>query len=75
MHKTLHPRDEVDRLYVSRKEGGRILAGTEDSIDASIQQPEDYIEKYKEGLMTAIRNDTDNTMANRMTITRKQKWE
>ena len=24
---------------------------------------------------TAIRNDTDNTMENRMTITRKQKWE
>ena len=27
------------------------------------------------GLITAIRNDTDNTMDNRMTITRKQKWE
>ena len=25
--------------------------------------------------MTTIRNDTDNTMNNRMTITRKQKWE
>ena len=25
--------------------------------------------------ITAIRNDTDNTMFNRMTITRKQKWE
>ena len=23
MHKVLHPRDDVDRLYVSRKEGGR----------------------------------------------------
>ena len=23
MHKALHPRDDVDRLYVSRKEGGR----------------------------------------------------
>ena len=22
MHKALHPRDDVDRLYVSRKEGG-----------------------------------------------------
>ena len=25
MHKTLHPRDGVDRLYISRKEGGRGL--------------------------------------------------
>ena len=36
MHKALHPRDDVDRLYVSRKERGRGLAGTEDSVDASI---------------------------------------
>ena len=26
-------------------------------------------------MITAIRNDTDNTMTNRMTITRKQKWK
>ena len=30
MHKALHPRDDVDRLYVSRKEGGRGLASIED---------------------------------------------
>ena len=74
MHKILHPRDEVDRLYVSRKEGGRGLACIEDSVDASIQRLEDYIEKYEQGQITAIRNDTDNTIDDRMT-TRKQKWE
>ena len=37
MHKALHPRDDVDRLYVSRKEGGRGLASSEDSVDASTQ--------------------------------------
>ena len=37
MHKALHPRDDVDRLYVSRKVGGRELASTEDSINALIQ--------------------------------------
>ena len=36
MHKALHPRDDVDRLYVSRKEGGKGLPGTEDSVDTSI---------------------------------------
>ena len=41
---------------------------------ASIQRLKDYIEKHG-GLITAIRNDTDNTMDNRMTITRKQKCE
>ena len=73
MHKALHPSDNVDRLYVSRKEGGRGLASIEDSVDASIQRLEDYIQKHDRGLITAIRNDTDNTMDNRMTITRKQK--
>ena len=75
MHKALHPRDDVDRLYVSRKEGGRGLASTEDSVDASIQQLEDYIEKHEGARIRAINNDTHNTIDNRMTITRKQKWE
>ena len=75
MHKALHPRDDVDRLYVSRKEGGRGLASIEDSVDASIQPLKDYIEKHERGLITAIRNNTDNTINERMTTTRKQKWE
>ena len=36
MHKALHPRDDVDRLYVSKKEG-RGLASIEDSVDASVR--------------------------------------
>ena len=43
MHKALHPRDDVDWLYVSRKEGGRGLASTEDIVDVSIQRLEDLI--------------------------------
>ena len=72
MHKALHPRDDVDRLYVSRKEGGRGLASIEDTVDASIQRLEDYIEKHERGLITAIRVDRDNTINERMTTTRKQ---
>ena len=45
-HKALHPRDDVDRLHVSRKEGGRGLASIEDSVDASIQRLEDHIERH-----------------------------
>ena len=33
MHKALHPRDDIDRLYVSIKEGGRGLV----SIDKMTQ--------------------------------------
>ena len=73
-HKALHPRHDIDRLYVSRKERRRGLPSIEDSVDASIQRLEDYIEKHERGLITAIRNDTDNTIDDRMTTTRKQKW-
>ena len=75
MHKALHSRDNMDRLYVSRKEGGRGLSNIEHSVDASIQRLEDYIEKHGERLMTAIRNDTGNTIDERTAITREQKWE
>ena len=75
MHKTLHPRDNVDRLYVSRKEGGRGLTSIEDNVNASIRRLKDYIQKHEGGQITAIRNDTFNTMTNRKTLTKKQKLE
>ena len=57
------------------KERGRGLTSIEDSVDASIQRLKDNIEKHEGGLITAIRNETDKSMDNRMTIYRKQKWE
>ena len=60
MHKALHPRDGVYRLYVSRKEGGRELTSIEDSVDPSIQRLEDYIEKHERRLIAATRNYTND---------------
>ena len=74
-HKVLHPSDDVDRLYVSRNEGGRGHARIEDSVNTSIQRLEGYIEKHEGGLITAIKNDNDNTITNKITITRKQKCD
>ena len=54
MHKVLNPRDDVDRLYVSRKKkGGRALTSIEDSVDVSMQRLEDFTEKHEE------RHDSD----------------
>ena len=75
MHKALHPRDDVDGLYVSRKEGGRGLNSIDDSLDASIQRVEDNIEKCRRWLITATRNNTDDTRISRTEITRRQTWE
>ena len=72
MHKALRPRDDIDRLYVLRKEGGRELVSIEDRVDASKQRLKDDIEKHEQGLITAIRNNTDKTIDNRTITTRKQ---
>ena len=70
IHKALHPRDDVDRPYVSRREGGRGLTSIKDSVDASIQPLEDYIQKREGRLTVATRNNTNDTRTNGMTITR-----
>ena len=75
MHKALHPRDDVNRLYMSRKEGRRGFANIRDSVDASIQRLEDYIQKCGGSFITATRNSTDNPRTNRTTITKKTKME
>ena len=43
MHKALHPRDSIDRLYVIRKDGERGLERLEDCVDALTQRLEDYV--------------------------------
>ena len=75
MHNALHPRDNVDRLYMSRNEGGRELASIKDRVDTSIQRLEDVIEKPGGRLVIATKYNTDNTKNNGTEITRKQKWE
>ena len=75
MHKALHLKDDFERVYVPRKEEGRGFSSIEDSVDAKIQRLEDYKEKHEGGLITAIRNDTDITINDWMTITSKQKWK
>ena len=36
IHKALNPKDGIDRLYLSRREGEKDLASIEDSVDALI---------------------------------------
>ena len=68
MPKALHLRDDIDRLYMLRKGGGKWLASIEDSVDSLIQRLEDYMEKQGGRLITATWNNTDN---NRTELTRK----
>ena len=70
MHKALHPRDDVDRLYVSGKEGGRGFASKEDSVDTSIQRLEDYIQS--ESLRIAAKNNAIRTLHTKARIDKTQ---
>ena len=55
MHKTLHPLDNVDRLYLLRKEGGRVVTSIQDIVDTSIQRLEEYIQYHGRKLITTTR--------------------
>ena len=53
MYKALHPRVDIDRLHVSRKEKVIGLINFQDSVDTLIRSLEDDIKKTKESLITA----------------------
>ena len=63
-------RDDIDRLHVSRKDGGRDFPSIEDCIDASIHKLENS--KSKENLFTAANYSKGNRRTDRTTTkTRK----
>ena len=72
MHKELHPSIDAESLYVSRREGGIWLASNEDTVNASIQRLENYIENRSGKLIAAIRNNINDTTSG-TEITWKQK--
>ena len=54
-HKTLYWKNDIDRLYVSRRESER-FASIEDCIDVTIQEHEGYVNKNKRRFMISARN-------------------
>ena len=54
---TLHPKSDVDRLYIPRKEGGRGLISIEDCVEFAIRGLEVYVHGSEKRLMQAARGD------------------
>ena len=48
MRKDLHSKDDIDRLYMSRKEGKIVFVITVDRVDTTIQRLELFIMKEGE---------------------------
>ena len=53
----LHPKSDVDRLYIPRKEGGRGLISTEDCAKLAIRGLEVYVHGREEILIQVARGD------------------
>ena len=57
MYGTLHPKSDVDRLYIPRKEGGRGLISIEDCVELAIRGLEVYVHGSEERLIQTARGD------------------
>ena len=53
----LHPKLDVDRLYIPRKEGGRGLISTEDCVELALRGLKVYVHGSAERLIQAARGD------------------
>ena len=55
MHNGFCPKGNVDRLYLSRSEGGRGLIGVQDTVETAISGLRNYVRNNKERLLIAER--------------------
>ena len=76
MHIGFHPKSNVDRLYLSRSDGGRGLIGVQDTVETA-----NYVRDSKERLLIAARTieedgdrETPIEYKKRKTNERKTQW-
>ena len=77
---TLHPKSDVDRLYVPRKEGGRCLITIEDCFEFVISGLEVYVHASEERYIQAARRDKIDALEAASVLKRSKKekredWE
>ena len=53
----LHPKSDVDRLYIARIEGGRDLISIKDCVELAIRDLEVHVHRIEERLIQAARGD------------------
>ena len=77
---TLHPKSDVDRLYLPRKEGGRCLITIEDCFELVIRGLEVYVHASEERYIQAARRDKIDVLEAASVLKRSKKekredWE
>ena len=57
MNRALHPKADVDRLYMKRAEGGRGMISVEDCVDMETNSLYHYVEYGNERLLMAVKDE------------------
>ena len=57
IHGALHPRSDVDRIYIPRKEGGRGLLSVQDCVEAEEMSLSKYIEESSEEWLKLVEKE------------------
>ena len=53
----LHPKSDIDRLYIPRKDRGRGLIAVEDFVEFAVRGLEVYVNGSEEGLLQTARGN------------------
>ena len=57
IHRAFHSRDDVDRLYVKKSQGGRGLISVEDCMNIEINSLWKHVEESNENLLVAVKDE------------------
>ena len=60
MHNGFHPKSNLDRLYLSRSEGGKGLIGVQDTVETAVLGLRNYLRNSKERLLIAARTKEED---------------
>ena len=76
----LHPKSDVDSLYMPRKEGGRVLISIKDCVELAVRGLEVYVYGSEEKLIQAARGDKIDGLEAESVLKRSKKekrldWE
>ena len=81
MHGSLHPRADVDRLYLPRKEGGRGLLSAEDSINKEENSIAQYVKNSSQPTLKETKHiminkdpESNDDFDKRVKRSRREKW-
>ena len=73
MYGALHPKSDVDRLYIPRKEGRRGLISIDDCVELAIRGLKVYVHGSAERLMQAAKGDKIDGLEAASVLTRSKK--